>query len=215
MAGCFLKKDKKLIRNGVYSLYNKKGERLRVIKYKDNKLVKDNKKSFEPTKAPEAFKQLVASILPSLKKPKTSKFQTYKCENDHVKWIKLFIFNSPFSMKYDYQKGCDLNGGFTPQVNKEFPVKLKLRNLNGFEKVDMNILMTPKLTNSLGVELSFKANKSKLYYQKNTIRFNGDYRIELDSSGVVTKNHGGYFQAYRFNQNKINFKEKIFIKKAE
>ena len=144
--------------------------------------------------ANEDFKAIL-SLLPFNTNAK-SKIKTQKCNIQKQKWINLLLTHEQFEEKIKYNQDCDLEGNYTVQYNKNFPIKLNVKNseiteFNGNMLINIEFREKPFLV--------LKLIKSKIISSKDDTLFDYLHEFQIDpfSQNPIKKNLGGTFTLYK------------------
>ncbi len=160
------------------------------------------------------FRQLILGLLPISDKRVTLEedFDNSKCEIDIRKWRNFLITQKAPKLYYQFRTGCSVEGEFTPQMNKNFPVNFNVRNLGQIKTVQMTlqIQVDPQPDHTMIVKIiCFKGVASSGFSL--SARFKGSYAIRIDRRGRLKKNIGGEFSIYSFNNVPVAYNRKLEI----
>lgn len=171
------------------------------------------------TEAEEAKKSLRALIEPILQKelkdPKTvlKDFSVEKCEKYKINWMNVILMRKEAALTYTFKPGCDIEGSINPMVIKPFPVDLKLKNLDHFNRLQSE----NKITATLEAEpiLNLAVRSATLTGAKGIVKFEADYAVQInplkEKKEIISKNIGGEIRITEIYGKKVSIKEKIKV----
>jgi hypothetical protein len=171
------------------------------------------------TEAEEAKKSIKALIEPILQKelkdPKTvlKDFSVEKCEKYKINWMNVILMRKEAALTYTFKPGCDIEGSINPTVLKPFPVDLKLKNLDHFNRLQSE----NKITGSLEAEplLNMAIRSATLTGAKGVVKFEADYGVRINplkqKREMISENLGGEIRISEIYGKKVSIKEKIKI----
>lgn len=170
------------------------------------------------TEVQDAKRSIEALIQPlmagsSKSRPKgTEKFRADNCEKHKINWMDVLLRKQEAVMKFTFKPGCDIQGEIRPEILKEFPANLDLRNLQSYDRVEtMN-----KVTANLEAKpiLNLEMRKGHLTGKKTRVKFEADYRVRINpiEGKTVSENLGGELRISEINGKKVSINEKIYVK---
>lgn len=176
--------------------------------------------AFAASEAEEAKKSLKALIEPILQKelsdPKTvlKDFSVAQCEKYKINWMNVILMRKEAALTYTFKPGCDIEGVINPTVIKSFPVDLKLKNLDHFNRLQSE----NKITASLEAKpiLNLAVRSASLTGAKGIVKFEADYQVRIDplkeKKEMINENLGGEIRITEIYGKKVSIKEKVIIK---
>lgn len=120
--------------------------------------------------------QSILSILPFNKKS-VSTIKTEKCNIQKDKWVSLLLTHEEFVEEIKYNSNCQLQGKFKVKFNKDFPVKLDIKNTE-IKKLDANMFINIEFREK--PYLVIKLKRSKLISKKGDIKFDYHHEFQID-----------------------------------
>lgn len=171
------------------------------------------------TETEEAKKSLRALIGPILQKEvKDAKallkdFSVEKCEKYKINWMNIILMRKEAALIYTFKPGCDIEGSINPTVLKPFPVDLKLKNLDHFNRLRSE----NKITASLEAEpiLNMAVRSATLTGAKGVVKFEADYAVKINplkqNREMISENIGGEIRISEIYGKKASIKEKIKV----
>lgn len=175
--------------------------------------------AFAASEAEEAKKSIRALIEPILQKelkdPKTvlKDFSVAKCEKYKINWMNVILMRNEATMKYTFKPGCDIEGEINPTVIKPFPVDLKLKNLDHFNRLKSE----NKITASLEAKpvLNLAVRSATLTGARGIVKFEADYDVRIDplkeKKDLISENIGGVIRITEIYGKKVSITEKIKV----
>jgi hypothetical protein len=171
------------------------------------------------TEAEEAKKSIRALIEPILQKeqkdPKTvlKDFSVEKCEKYKINWINVILMRKEAALKYTFKPGCDIEGTVNPTVIKPFPVDLKLKNLDHFNRLQSENTITASLETEPVLNLAVRT--ASLTGAKGIVKFEADYAVKINplkqKKEMISENIGGEIRITEIYGKKVSIKEKIKV----
>lgn len=171
------------------------------------------------TEAEEAKKSIRALLEPILQKelkdPKTvlKDFSVAKCEKYKINWMNVILMRKEAALIYTFKPGCDIEGSINPTVLKPFPVDLKLKNLDHFNRLQSE----NKITATLEAEpiLNMAVRTATLTGAKGVVKFEADYAVKINplkqKREMISENIGGEIRISEIYGKKVSIKEKIKV----
>lgn len=168
----------------------------------------------------EAVRQSLRTMLtPILSKNLGSKslgkssFSIKECEKSNVNWKNFLLLQEEFKLNLSFKEGCDVEGSVSPKPFSPFPAKLKVRNLYGFEKLEM----TNKLNSTLETNpvITLTVTEGVLTGPKGKVRFEAEYDVRIDPlnrEDPIKEDLGGDIKINQIFGQKVSIKEKIYLK---
>jgi hypothetical protein len=167
------------------------------------------KKDLKIKQAEKAYNSFISILIPTHKIKHKTKFKTKGCNFDGKKLATLILFNKKMTHKFKFGKDCDLEGNYSPQMTKPFPVEFKVRNLDGFNRIKMTMQIKVLKAKEFIVEIA--AIKSILLNEKSEAKFKFEYQVMLDVFSQKVNPRGGKIQLLSINGKK--YKNKITVLK--
>lgn len=131
------------------------------------------------------------------------RFKVSKCDPNSSTWVRGAIMKTPINKTYKFQDLCDVQGSFSANFQKEFPVSFELRNLQDYNKTDMTVTMEVSRVTS-GILYKYKVLEGSISSPTSNANFKAEYEVELDPlKGKIFKNT----QKGQLTVMKINGKE--------
>ena len=160
-------------------------------------------------------KSIKALIDPILRKNQTTEkdFTLANCEKHKIDWGAVLLMRNAPSLKYSFSPGCDIEGEIRPGIMKIFPVDLKLKNLQNFERLVSENKITPSLEEKPVLNLAIRAGK--LISKKGEVKFEADYAIKLDynqQNQLIYHDLGGEIRINEVYGTPSSIKEKFKLK---
>jgi hypothetical protein len=169
----------------------------------------------EVEEATNSIRSLIAPLLPGNKKerPKELKdFRVDKCQTEKVNWTDILLMRSTVTLVYKFQEGCDVEGTVVPKIFTPFPLDLKLRKLENYNRAEA--MNTVGATIESKPHLTIEMREGKLHGQKGIVKFEADYKVQLDPMNKqkrISKNYGGEVRISEIYGKKVEIKEKILV----
>ena len=172
--------------------------------------------SDETAAAKKSIKALLEPILQKeLKGPKTvlKDFSVEKCEKYKINWMNVILMRKEAALTYTFKPGCDIEGTINPTVIKPFPVDLKLKNLDEFNRLQSE----NKITATLEAEpvLNMAVRSASITSTKGLVKFEADYAVKINplkqGKGMISENLGGEIRISEIYGKKVSIKEKIKV----
>jgi hypothetical protein len=170
----------------------------------------------EIDEAKRSIKLLIAPLLPGLKTktlPKELKnFRVDGCPKQKINWMDVLMMKSKVTLEYKFQEGCDIEGSVTPKVFADFPVNLKLRNLESYHQIEAQNKVTGSFESKPVLRLDM--TEGVLTGKKGTVKFTSQYEVQIDPSKpkkLVDKNLGGEISITEIYGEKVAIKERILV----
>lgn len=173
---------------------------------------------FSATESEEAKKSLKALIEPILQKPLKDPnalledFSVEKCEKYKIDWMAVILMRKEAAMTYTFKPGCDIEGTVNPKVLTPFPVDLKLKNLQNFNRIQSENKITSTIESEPIMNLAIRS--ARLTGAKGVVIFDADYKVRLDPTqkkNMVKENLGGEIRITEIYGKKVSIKEKIKV----
>ncbi len=157
----------------------------------------------EQNAAADASADFIRSFIASVKTQKI-KAKIDSCPFDKAKWLVLLLSGNSFTEKLEYTDKCDLKGSYTPKKGVLFPVKLDVRNVPEFNKVQFNFLI--KLDYGMKPVVKLNMKNGSAIGSKNTVSFEADYQgtIDISSQELKPTNQSGTIKIKSINGKQIN-----------
>jgi hypothetical protein len=172
--------------------------------------------AFASPQIEEAKKSIQTLIRPLIgetsKRPKgTEKFRVDGCEKKKINWMDVMLGKDSANMEFLFQEGCDIEGKVKLRVLQDFPLDLRLRNLQSYNHVKTNNKITADLDRKPILNLQMREG---ILTGKDTVKFEADYKVRIDPTKKkkIDKNLGGELRISEINGKKIDIKEKIYVK---
>ena len=139
---------------------------------------------------------------PTKKKSKLN-FDTSACNFQEEKWQSIVLTKQSFKEKIVFSKDCDLNGEFTVEMDKWFPIKLKLRNFKSYREVSANLKFQIVFEDMPLLKLELKGAKLT---GKTPIQFKMKYGVYINPMDPepFKKHKGGKLTITRIDKKAIN-----------
>ena len=206
----------KPVKHGPHEKYNSNGKLASTAYYFKGKKVP--KSSYDQllvgkeVALPEIH-QLFTALLPDKTSKALSEFDTNECDNGRIKdWITLlFTGTHQFTEVYKFAKKCDVDGKYSPQIDKYFPVDFKLKDFNGFNRVKMQVKL--KLQGLSKLEINVKQGS---LFGARSLKFSGVYSSLIvinQGRGVNLTSHGGSVLITELDGKAVNIKQDIVVPK--
>lgn len=158
--------------------------------------------------ATQLSKDIMAIILPS--DDSQSVIKTSGCKYQKEKWAKMLLTKESFKETFSFSKTCDLEGSFTPAIDKFFPLNLKIKGHKNITEAILQVQFSIVFEDM--PVLNVVLNESELKTKNNeNILFRLDYAHYLDilSKNPLSKPKGGTFTVLKLGKKVINKKVKI------
>jgi hypothetical protein len=137
-------------------------------------------------------------------------FRVTGCEADPMEWIKMALTKQPKTFSYQFREGCDVQGSFTAAFEKEFPLKMNLKNLYDFNQTEMNVIQ--KISKGeKGVRYRFEALTGILKSSAERIEFKAWYEIEFNmfNGNPIMETQDGRLTILKVNDKTMQIEEKL------
>lgn len=133
-----------------------------------------------------------------------SSFEASQCKYQKEKWLALLIGGPSFKEEIKFSDKCDLEGSFSPSMDKNFPIKLRIRNFPNYTQLESLALI--RLTLELEPKLSLKLTKAKLIGTQKSVEFDISYQATVNplNSDIIEKDLGGNLFIRKINGKEIN-----------
>jgi hypothetical protein len=147
--------------------------------------------------------EAIKAIFPSL--GKGQKIKTSKCNIQKEKWVALLLTSEAFTETLKFNKSCDLDGQYKAEMNKFFPIKLKIRNLKGHKSLAAQVKFSLVFEEVALLKITMK--KALLEGDKN-LSFDMDYAVIIDvmSEDPLQKHKGGMLHLHKHGSKVLNKK---------
>lgn len=169
----------------------------------------------EVTEAKASIRSLIAPLLPGKSKAPSSAakdFRVDQCQREKIDWSDVLLMRKSVTLEFKFKDGCDIEGTITPKIFSPFPVELKLRKLENYDRIrSMNRVGASFESNPL---MDIALREGVLWGKKGKLRFEADYKIRLDpvnQKNPVKENLGGEIRISEIDGKKVSIKEKIKI----
>lgn len=227
VVGCFKNVNGKSVKHGPEKTFDQNKKLLKVAHYLDGKLVantKEHKQKSSLDKEIDAVKTLISRLLVAstyakkeARKDESITFSTKSCKGRSQDWFNLFLSKKKFYARYKFDKGCDLDGAWAPQLDKFFQVNFKVKNLIDFKKVSFSLKLSRSQSlqdMKSGVKVSLKVKDGVISNKSKRLYFNANYQGTVDPmNSLIQKRLHMYSQQGEVNFTKLNDKE-IDIKES-
>jgi hypothetical protein len=132
--------------------------------------------------------QAIKALFPTL--AKSQQIKTSGCKFQKEKWGAIILTKQSFEEKIVFNKTCDLNGSFTVQMDKFFPINMKVRNHKQMKKIISNIKMGIVFEDMPLLTLNMK---DSILIGKQNITFDMNYGVYIDplNKDPLKKHKGG------------------------
>ena len=157
----------------------------------------------EQNAAADASADFIRSFIASVKTKKL-KAKVDSCPFDKSKWLVLLLSGNSFTEKLVFTKDCDLEGTYKPVKGSLFPVRLEVRNVPEFNKVDFNFLINLDYGLKPVVKLNMKNGSATGSKNKVTFEANYEGTIDISSQELKPTNQKGAVLIKTVNGQKIN-----------
>ncbi|MGE3611334.1 MAG: hypothetical protein AB7I27_17200 [Bacteriovoracaceae bacterium] len=171
--------------------------------------------NIEVKEARESIESLITPLLgPSKKSVKNSldRFRVDKCEKYKINWMNVLLMKESATLTYHFKEGCDIEGSFTPKLFQSFPIALKLKNLQSYEKISTQNTIFANIESKPILRLEMR--EGELTGKNGSVKFEVDYAVQINPanrSKVLEKNLGGEIRISEIYGKKTAIKEKIKI----
>ncbi len=157
--------------------------------------------------------KLIRALLDTKVNYKNLKVKT--CPFNKEKWILLLLSKKGFTESINFSTKCDIKGKYSPKREVPFPVKLQLRKIPDFSKVDFNFLINLSYTPSPKIKVSL--SKAKVYGKKKVVEFSAQYSALIDpfTKGLIKEDLGGQILIKKINGKLINKTYPLKMKKGK
>jgi hypothetical protein len=137
-------------------------------------------------------------------------FRVTACEGSPIEWIKMALSKQPKTFSYQFKEGCDVEGSFTAAFEKEFPLKMNLKNLYDFNQTEMNVIQ--KISKGIkGVRYRFDALSGVLKSPSEKVEFKAWYEIEFNlfNGDPIMETQDGQLTIVKINDQTLQIEEKL------
>jgi hypothetical protein len=151
---------------------------------------------------------LLRGLIPDFSSTQVTEFSTKECDVSILKWGMLFMMKKPFKQRYQFKKDCDIEGEIKIQLDRDFPVNLKLNDFKNYTSVSMTLNISMDKRKKLTVSAT-----NGVLNGPRKIQFSGNYsgRVRISSSALEFINAGGYIDVSQIDGQKVNIRQKIII----
>ncbi len=134
------------------------------------------------------------------------------CEKHKIDWSSLILQQRPTTMEYTFREGCDIQGKITPQVFRSFPIDLKIKGLQRFDRIQATGTMSAELEARPVFKLQIR--EGILSGKNSRALFETDYaaRPQVREGSTEMENLGGELRIREINGKSVSIKEKILVK---
>jgi hypothetical protein len=166
-----------------------------------------------PPMAVEAVTVLFKAIMPFMRdEGRSRKFNVRGCKNYQKEWVEVFLTNRRQDFKYNFQRGCDIQGVIKALPGRKVKMDLRLRNVGVFERTELDISYFMKL--NLITRVDFVINDGTFYAKgEGDTRFTGDYSVDLNpmKKTLIEKNRGGTLKFIKVFGKEIKLQRKFMV----
>jgi hypothetical protein len=158
--------------------------------------------------ATQLSKDIMAIILPT--NNKESIIKTSGCQYQKAKWGKLLLTKQSFEETFSFSKTCDLQGTFTPAIDKFFPLNLKIKGHKNITEALLQVKFSIAFEDMpvLNVVLN-ESNLKKKNNQNNLFKLEYGHYLDLLSKNPLARPKGGNFTVLKMGKKIINKTVKI------
>ncbi len=134
------------------------------------------------------------------------------CEKHKIDWASLIFQQRPTTIEFSFREGCDIQGKIIPQIFRPFPIDLRLKGLQRFDRIQATATMSAELEARPVFKLQIR--EGLLSGKNSRALFESDYAVrpQVRDSGTEMENLGGELRVREINGKKISLKEKILVK---
>jgi len=111
-------------------------------------------------------------------KKSSNQLKTKSCDIQKEKWLGLFLSKTSFTENIKYNKACDLQGSFKPQMDKYFKVPLIIRDKK-FKGITFESKMKLSFEKQMTLNLNVK-NGVLTSHKNKKFNFNANQTLILD-----------------------------------
>jgi len=122
------------------------------------------------------IEKITQLFIPSSSQNNKSKIKTSACKIQEAKWLGILIMREGFAESLKFNKECDLQGNFTVEYNKTFPIKLKVKD----QKILKNITGNIHLNIEFGKRTELVIDLKKIILKELKKTFSYTHKFELD-----------------------------------
>jgi hypothetical protein len=139
-------------------------------------------------------------------------FQLDACEKHKINWPSVILQRETPTLTYTFREGCDVQGTINPRPFQPFPIDLKLKNLERFDRIQATSTVTAELEANPILRLQLR--EGAISGKSSRALFEADYgvRVSPGEGRTVSENLGGELRISEINGKKVTINEKIRVK---
>lgn len=152
---------------------------------------------------------IVRKSAPTSGKP-ASEFSLRNCEKHKVNWANVLLMKETASLRYTFAQGCDIEGVIQPAILQSFPVQLKIKNLEDFNRLKADNRITASFEEKPVLNLAVRS--ARLISKKGEIKFEADYAVKIDltkQKDIIHEDLGGELRILEIDGKPVLLKEKF------